>query len=105
MAWVYLIIAGMFEVIWVISLKYSHGFTRLTPSIITIITMICSFLLLAQSMKSLPLGISYAVWTSIGIMGSAIVGLIFFHEAITPLRIICLLMILMGVIGLKLTAS
>lgn len=104
MAWVYLSIAGIFEVIWVISLKYSHGFSRLTPSVITIITMICSFLLLAQSMKSLPMGTAYAVWTSVGIMGSVIIGIIIFNESLSPIRLVCLLMILIGVIGLKITS-
>lgn len=105
MAWVYLIVAGIFEIIWVISLKYSNGFTRLTPSIITLITMACSFLLLAQAMKSLPMGTSYAVWTSIGIIGSAIIGILFFNESLNPLRLICLVMIFVGVMGLKLTSS
>lgn len=105
MAWLYLIIAGFFEVIWVISLKYSHGFTKLTPSIITIITMICSFLLLSHAMKTLPMGTAYAVWTSIGIIGATILGIFIFHESLNPFRIICLLLVLIGVIGLKITAN
>lgn len=103
MAWIYLLIAGFFEIIWVISLKYSHGFTRLTPSIITIITMGFSFFLLSLAMKTLPIGTSYAVWTSIGIIGSTIVGCILFNESLGTIRLFCLLLVLIGVIGLKLT--
>lgn len=105
MAWLYLLIAGLLEVVWVISLKYSYGFTRLTPSIITIITMACSFFLLAYAMKSLPMGLSYAIWTSIGIIGSTIIGIFIFNESVNILRMVCLLMVLIGVIGLKLTSS
>jgi len=103
MAWVYLLIAGFFEIIWVISLKYSHGFTRVTPSIITVITMICSFFLLSYAMKTLPMATSYAVWTSVGIIGSTIIGILIFNESLSFLRLLCLIMILVGVIGLKLT--
>lgn len=105
MAWLSLFIAGLLEVVWVISLKYSYGFTRLTPSIITIITMACSFFLLAYAMKSLPMGLSYAFWTSIGIIGSTLVGFCIFNESVNMLKVVCLFMILMGVIGLKLTSS
>lgn len=105
MAWVYLIIAGIFEVVWVVSLKYSLGFTRLIPSVITLLTMSCSFLLLAQAMKTLPMGTSYAVWTSIGIIGSTLLGIFIFSESLNPFRLICLLIVVMGVIGLKLTAN
>lgn len=105
MAWLSLFIAGLLEVVWVISLKYSYGFTRLTPSIVTIITMACSFFLLAYAMKSLPMELSYAVWTSIGIIGSTLVGFCIFNESVNMLKVVCLFMILMGVIGLKLTSS
>ncbi|RKS84639.1 quaternary ammonium compound-resistance protein SugE [Orbus hercynius] len=105
MAWIYLIIAGIFEIIWVISLKYSHGFTRLTPSIVTILTMICSFVLLAQAIKSLPMGTAYAVWTSIGIIGATLIGIFVFNESMAPIRLICLALVIIGVIGLKLTSS
>ena len=103
-AWIYLIIAGIFEVIWVICLKYSEGFTRLIPSIITLITMSCSFLLLSQAMKNLPMGTAYAVWTSIGTLGATALGILIFNESINPIRLICLILIVIGIIGLKLTS-
>ncbi|WP_392564672.1 quaternary ammonium compound efflux SMR transporter SugE [Orbus wheelerorum] len=103
MAWVYLLIAGFFEIIWVISLKYSQGFTRAVPSIITVITMAFSFFLLSYAMKTLPMATSYAVWTSVGIIGSTIIGILLFNESLSFFRLCCLFMILAGVIGLKLT--
>lgn len=103
MAWVYLFIAGIFEVIWVIFLKYSEGFSRLIPSVITIITMSCSFLLLSQAMKNLPMGTAYAVWTSIGTVGATVLGIILFNESLNLIRILCLVFVIIGIIGLKLT--
>lgn len=103
MAWVYLFIAGIFEVIWVIFLKYSEGFSRLIPSVITIVTMSCSFLLLSQAMKNLPMGTAYAVWTSIGTVGATILGIILFNESLNVIRILCLIFVIIGIIGLKLT--
>lgn len=103
MAWVYLFIAGIFEVIWVIFLKYSEGFSRLIPSVITIVTMSCSFLLLSQAMKNLPMGTAYAVWTSIGTVGATILGIILFNESLNLIRILCLIFVIIGIIGLKLT--
>lgn len=104
MNWLALIIAGIFEVIWAMGLKYSEGFTRLTPSIITLVGMVISFFLLAYAMRSLPLGTAYAVWTGIGAVGSAIVGILFMHEPATLWRIGSLILIIIGIIGLKLAA-
>lgn len=105
MAWIYLFIAGLFEVVWAIGLKYSHGFTRLVPSIITIFGMIISFYLLAMATRSLPIGTSYAVWTGIGALGTVIFGIIFFNEPLNLLRILFLILILVGILGLKITSA
>ena len=80
MAWLFLFLAGLTEVGWAIALKYSHGFTRLFPSIVTIVVMIASFFLLAQSLKSIPIGTAYAIWTGIGILGTVILGIFLFNE-------------------------
>lgn len=105
MAWVYLIIAGVFEVVWAIGLKYSHGFTRLYPSLITIGGMLISFYLLSLATKSLPLGTAYAIWTGIGALGAVLLGIVLFNEPLNISRIIFLCLILIGIIGLKITAS
>ncbi len=105
MAWIYLIIAGLFEMVWAIGLKYSHGFTRLWPSIITIGGMIVSFYLLALATKTLPIGTAYAIWTGIGALGTVILGMLIFHEPVTTLRILFLLLIFAGICGLKLTSA
>lgn len=105
MAWIYLIIAGIFEVVWAIGLKYSHGFTKLIPSIITVGGMIISFYLLAIATKYLPIGTAYAVWTGIGALGTVILGIIFFNEPLNMLRILFLFLIFLGILGLKLTSA
>lgn len=104
MAWIILFIAGLLEVVWAIGLKYTHGFTRLTPSILTIIAMIASFLLLANAMKTLPVGTAYAVWTGIGAVGASITGILLLGESVSPVRVISLCLIIAGIIGLKLSA-
>jgi len=104
MAWVYLVIAGIFEIVWAVALKYSEGFTRLWPSVITIVGTIISFYLLALAVKSLPLGTAYAVWTGIGALGAVLFGILFFHEPVNIIRFILLGMILIGIIGLKITS-
>ncbi|AKJ43404.1 quaternary ammonium compound efflux SMR transporter SugE [Pragia fontium] len=101
MAWIILIIAGMLEVVWAIGLKYSHGFTRLTPSIITAVAMAASVFLLAHAMKTLPVGTAYAVWTGIGAVGAAITGILLLGESVNAMRIISLCLIIGGIIGLK----
>jgi quaternary ammonium compound-resistance protein SugE len=100
-AWVYLAIAGLFEVGWAIGLKYTDGFTRLWPSVATIIAMIASFSLLGEALKAIPLGTGYAVWTGIGAAGTAVLGMLFLGESRELLRILCLLLIVAGVVGLK----
>lgn len=104
MAWVYLIIAGLFEVGWAMGLKYSEGFTRLGPSIFTVVTMIVSLGLLGLALRSLPLGTAYAVWTGIGTAGTVILGMVLFSEPVEPLRLGCIALIVSGVVGLKILA-
>ena len=101
MAWIILLIAGLLEVVWAIGLKYTHGFTRLTPSIITIAAMVVSMLLLANAMKTLPAGTAYAVWTGIGAVGAAIMGMVLLGESTNIARIISLCLIVIGILGLK----
>ena len=101
MAWIILLIAGLLEVVWAIGLKYTHGFTRLTPSIITIAAMVVSMLLLANAMKTLPAGTAYAVWTGIGAVGAAIMGMVLLGESTNIARIISLCLSVVGILGLK----
>lgn len=103
MAWIYLALAGLFEVIWASTMKQSDGFTRLVPSVITIVTMIISFGLLAVAMKSLPLGTAYAIWTGIGAVGAFLVGIFFLGEAVTLFRLASVGFIVAGLIGPKLS--
>jgi quaternary ammonium compound-resistance protein SugE len=105
MAWIILLIAGLLEVVWAIGLKYTHGFTRLTPSIITIAAMVVSMLLLANSMKTLPAGTAYAVWTGIGAVGAAIMGMVLLGESTNIARIISLCLIVVGILGLKFSSQ
>lgn len=100
-AWFYLILAGICEIGWVFGLKYSEGFTKLGVSILTVLVMILSFVLLAQAMKTLPLGTAYAIWTGIGAAGTAMLGMLFLNEPKDLMRILCLLLIVAGVVGLK----
>ncbi len=102
MKWIFLLIAGLLEISWAVGLKFSHGFSQLIPSIITLICMILSFYFLALSLKELPLGTAYAVWTGIGTLGTVILGIILFKEPVTILRILCIALILSGITGLKL---
>jgi quaternary ammonium compound-resistance protein SugE len=103
--WVILIIAGLFEILWAIGLKYTDGFTKLTPSILTILSMLVSIWLLSISLKTLPLGTAYAIWVGIGTVGTVIAGIILFNDSINLLRIISILFIILGIIGLKITTS
>lgn len=102
MPWIYIFIAGLFEVGWAVGLKSSEGFTKLGASVWTVIAMIASFYFLSQGLKSIPLGTGYAVWTGIGAVGTAILGMIFFEESKDIIRILCILLIITGIIGLKL---
>jgi quaternary ammonium compound-resistance protein SugE len=104
MAWIYLVIAGLFEIAWAIGLKYTEGFTRLWPSAGTVAAMIVSFLFLAESLKSIPVGTGYAVWTGIGAAGTAVMGIILFNESRDVARILCILTIVAAIAGLKLSS-
>ena len=104
MAWMYLVIAGVFEVAWAVGLKYTEGFTRLWPSAGTVAAMIVSFLFLAESLKSIPVGTGYAVWTGIGAAGTAVMGMILFDESRDVVRILCILTTVAAIGGLKLSA-
>ena len=101
MAWVYLIIAALFECGWAIGLKYTDGFTKVWPSTFTIIAMIVSFHFLSLAMKTIPVGTAYAIWTGIGTVGVAILGMVLFGESKDILRILCIGLIIAGVVGLK----
>lgn len=103
MAWLLLFLAGLTEIGWAIALKYSHGFTRSIPSVITIVVMISSFFLLAQSLKVIPIGTAYAVWTGIGILGTVVLGILLFNEPVNFSRLLFLALIFIGIVGLKLT--
>lgn len=102
MSWIILFIAGLLEVVWAIGLKYTHGFTRLTPSVITVTAMIVSIVLLSWAMRSLPVGTAYAVWTGIGAVGAAITGILLLGESASLARIASLALIVAGIVGLKL---
>ncbi|HAX4923007.1 quaternary ammonium compound efflux SMR transporter SugE [Escherichia coli] len=103
MSWIILVIAGLLEVVWAVGLKYTHGFSRLTPGVITVTAMIVSLALLAWAMKSLPVGTAYAVWTGIGAVGAAITGIVLLGESANPMRLASLALIVLGIIGLKLS--
>lgn len=102
MAWVYLFVAGLFEIGWAIGLKYTEGFTRLWPSLWTAGSMVVSVILLGIALKTLPVGTGYAVWTGIGAVGTAILGIVLFSEPATALRIASIALIVAGIVGLKL---
>lgn len=103
MSWLVLVIAGLLEVVWAVGLKYTQGFTRLTPSVITVSAMIISIAMLSWAMKTLPVGTAYAIWTGIGAVGASITGIILLGESASPARIISLVFIVAGIIGLKLS--
>ena len=105
MAWLALFIAGLLEIGWAVGLKYTHGFTRLWPSVLTVVTMALSFALLSYSLKTIPVGTGYAVWTGIGAAGTALIGILFLGESRDALRGACLLLIVGGVIGLKFASA
>jgi quaternary ammonium compound-resistance protein SugE len=102
MAWVYLFVAGLFEIGWAIGLKYTEGFSRLVPSLWTVAAMALSFIFLSLALKALPVGTAYAVWTGIGAIGTVILGIYLFDEPATATRLGCIGLILSGIIGLKL---
>lgn len=104
MPWIYLLLAGLFEIGFALGLKYSEGFTRLWPSAVTVVAAGISLWLLTQAMKSIPVGTAYAVWTGIGALGVAVLGIFLFNDSATPARLACVGLIVAGVIGLKLAS-
>lgn len=105
MAWVYLLIAGLLETVWAVGLKYTEGFTKLWPSVGTLVAMAASIFLLSVALRTLPIGTGYAIWTGIGTVGVAIMGVMLFGESLSLLRMLFLLMIVVGILGLKLVSG
>lgn len=105
MPWLHLIIAGLLEVAWAVGLKQTDGWTRLWPSVITVLLMIASFFFLSLALRSLPIGTAYAIWTGIGAVGTALIGIFVFNEPRTVARLVCIVLIVAGIVGLKLTAT
>ena len=102
MKWFYLILAGMFEILWAVAMNYSEGFSKLVPSIITAIGYIASAVFLAMALRELPLGTAYAMWTGAGVVGTSVLGMLLFQEKLTMPQVLCILMIVVGIAGLKL---
>ena len=105
MAWIYLILAGLFEIVWAYSMKVSEGFTRITPSIVTLVFMILSFALLAYAMKTLPLGTAYTICTGIGAVGSFLVGIFILGEPASAMRMLAAVLIISGLVLMKVSSS
>lgn len=102
MAWIVLFVAGLLEIGWAVGLKYTEGFTRLWPSVLTAVALIASMALLGVALRTLPLGTAYAVWTGIGTVGTAVLGIVLFKEPATAMRLLCIALIVAGIVGLKL---
>jgi len=102
MAWIYLALAGILEVGWAVGLKYTQGFTRPLPTVLTVASMVASLGLLGLALRTLPIGTAYAIWTGIGTVGTAALGIALFGEPVTAARLACIALILAGIIGLKL---
>src|SRR5690554_996294 len=105
MAWGILVVAGLFEIGWAVGLKYTEGFTRLWPTVLTVASMIASMGLLGLAVRSLPIGTAYAVWTGIGTVGTALLGIVLFREPATVIRLVCIGLIVAGIIGLRLAGG
>jgi quaternary ammonium compound-resistance protein SugE len=105
MAWVILFVAGLLEIGWAVGLKYTEGLTRLWPTVATTVALVASMTLLALAVRTLPLGTAYAVWTGIGSVGTAVLGIMLFREPATVLRLLCIGLIVVGIVGLKLASS
>jgi quaternary ammonium compound-resistance protein SugE len=105
MAWVVLVVAGLFEIGWAVGLKYTEGFTRLWPTVWTAVSLVLSMGLLGLALRTLPLGTAYAVWTGIGTVGTALLGILLFREPATAARLVCIALIVAGILGLKLLAN
>lgn len=104
MSWFLLLCAGLFEVVWAVGLKYTEGFTRPLPSLITVLAMALSFYLLSLALRTLPLGTAYAFWVGIGAVGTVIAGIVLFHESTAPLKLASLVLVVLGLVGLKLSS-
>lgn len=102
MAWIYLLLAGLLEIGWAIGLKYTDGFSKPMPTVLTVVSMIVSLALLGLALKTLPVGTAYAIWTGIGTVGTAVLGIALFGEPATAVRLACIALIVSGIIGLKL---
>lgn len=105
MAWIYLVIAGFLEIVWAYSMKQSHSFTRLIPTVITIAAMTGSFALLGMAMRTLPLGTAYTIWTGIGTIGAFVIGIFMLGEMLTPMRVASVVLIVTGLVMMKLSAT
>jgi quaternary ammonium compound-resistance protein SugE len=105
MAWIYRLAAGVLEIVWAFSMKQSEGFSKLTPSIITLVTMIASFWLLSLAMRTLPLGTAYTIWTGIGAVGAFVIGITFLGEQVSAMRIAAAVLIVSGLVLMKLSSS
>ena len=105
MAWIILFMAGLFEIGWAVRLKYTDGFTRMWPTVWTAFALVASMALLGFSLRTLPLGTAYAVWTGIGTVGTAVLGILLFRETATAVRLLCIGLILAGIVGLKLAGE
>lgn len=101
MAWFYLIVAGALEVVWAVALKHTEGWTKLYPSVFTIVAMAVGFYFLSLAVKELPLGTAYAIWTGIGTIGTVIYGIVYFKEPVDLIKIVCVLLIVTGIVGLR----
>lgn len=105
MAWVYLLVAGLLEVVWAVSMKLSHGFTRPGPAVVTLVAMLGSFGLLSLAMRTLPLGTAYTIWVGVGAVGAFIVGVMLLGESLTPLRLAAAALIVAGLVLMKLSSD
>ena len=105
MAWIYLFIAGLLEIVWAFSMKQSEGFTKLGPSLVTLVAMVASFGLLSLSMKTLPLGIAYTIWTGIGAIGAFVVGILWLNEGVHPMRVAAAALIVVGLVLMRLAPT
>jgi quaternary ammonium compound-resistance protein SugE len=103
--WILILVAGLFEIAWAISMKYTEGYTRLKPSVLNLCAMFLSIYFLSRSLKYLPIGTAYALWTGIGAVGTAILGILIFGESREPARIVCILLVIAGIVGLQWTSS
>ncbi|PGY12631.1 multidrug efflux SMR transporter [Bacillus sp. AFS031507] len=105
MAWIYIIMAGILEIVWVIGLKYSHGFTKIIPSIVTVVIILFSFFLLSKALHSIPLGTGYAIFTGLGTVGTVVTGMLFWGETINPLKVFFVTLMILGIIGIKISPA